>query len=1298
LVQVKVLGQFSISVGANTVGPWPRPTAKRLCELVLLSPGRTVRRDVACEVLFPELGRNGARALSKALSMARAALSRLGERGASLLQADLVNIWASPDVTVSVDAERQEAALKAALDIGPGQLRDDSLVKSLSEVGALLADEPYADWALRAREQLEALRQDARLALARDRCRGFGRADQVSALQAWETCFAEDPTCEEAATALVLAYSRQGRRSMAAAAYEGCRQALEELGLRPSSTLGQAGTAALHPHDRTARAEAPTAPVIGDRGEERRLVTVLFVELLAGAGRGPELDPETTREVVGGALAKIVGEVEDLGGKVTSISSTGVLAVFGAPDAHEDDPERALRAAFRVLNGMGTLTGEVALRAGVETGPAVTGPIGGVSVGHYGAVGEVVSTAGALQLASRAGSVLVGPVTRNAAEGLFEWGPTADVAVSGGTRWLRASYLGRPKARAAGQPAKRGLVRPVPIVGRGRELALLRESLRHATGGTGCIVVMTGEPGLGKTRLVAECRRLFMGWVGAASGRLPLWLEGRAASYASAQPYGLYHQVLSHWVGTGPEETDDLAWPALERAVRATFAGKADDQLLALLAHVMGLRPRGTGPAAARLGPEALQQASFAALRGLISRLLVHGPTVLILEDLHWADPTSLRLTEELFSLSKQGPLLLVLTRRPEPGTGASALEGSLSTDLGLTVRRIELSPLAERAEEELARALVGDKATDEVIETIRRGADGNPLFLEERLSSLLETRVVHKGDDGHWRLDRGGRDELPSAIERMVRSRVDRLGPRAHDAIVAASVLGVEFNLEALGSVADIGDELLAAVSELCSVGLLVQLDTPGRPTYRFRHSLIQECTYKGIVKAQRQRLHARAASGLEGAAVGPPADTAAVLGRHFALAGVAKKAALYLELAGDNAVYAFANEEAVSSYGYALKQLTVEGGQQMERAAGVWFKLGQLFLRLRRYEEGRHALQTAGRHFPPSAAVRAADAYRLLSWIEVADRRRAAASEALGTADGLLEGACEKETDEWARTWVDVQLMRGFNYFYNDPELLGSVIARARPLVEARAGPKQRADFYTQVGYQRAAAQRFVVDDDVMGFFLDAWRVVEEAGLEDDIETNFVRAGVGYFRLIQGDVVTGQEILEAVVALARRAGDRSMELTCLPCLAWARLRQHDVVGARELARQSASPDIALPFPFPEMARAVLSWVAWKEDRYSEVEELAGEVLETTHGGEPPFPFAWICLWPLIAVRLAEGRTSEAITAARELLQPPQMRLPAELEESLAAALAAWEADKHALAGERLRKSVVLAERLSFA
>ena len=246
-----------------------------------------------------------------------------------------------------------------------------------------------------------------------------------------------------------------------------------------------------------------------------------------------------------------------------------------------------------------------------------------------------------------------------------------------------------------------------------------------------------------------------------------------------------------------------------------------------------------------------------------------------------------------------------------------------------------------------------------------------------------------------------------------------------------------------------------------------------------------------------------------------------AAVLGRHFALAGAPKGRPITLSSLGTT-------PRLRSQTTRPSLPTVTPWSSSLSRAANRWkerprvrFKLGQLFLRLRRYDEGRHALQAAGRHFPPSAAVRAADAYRLLSWIEVADRHRAAASEALDIADGLLEGWHEKESDEWARTWVDVQLMRGFTYFYDDPELLGSVIARARPLVETRAGPKQKADFYTQVGYQRAAAKRFMVDEEVIGFFLEAWRVVVEAGLEGDIETNFVRAGVGYFRLIQGDVL---------------------------------------------------------------------------------------------------------------------------------------------------------------------------------
>ena len=529
---------------------------------------------------------------------------------------------------------------------------------------------------------------------------------------------------------------------------------------------------------------APLAWLPAD-GEERRLVSVVFAELSSPAGdTGHRLGPEELRELVGGALAHVVAQVEALGGTVTSVSGAGLVALFGAPTSHEDDPERALRAAFRAVSGAGASGEGLSVRAAVETGPAVVGLIGGGASAHYGAVGEVVGVAAALQSVARRASVLVGPATRAATEGLFEWGPTEEVAISPGAKPLRASYLERPKARPAGQAGRRRLAGSAPLVGRATELGVLRDAVRQATVGQGGVVVVAGEPGLGKTRLVSECRKLFIAWVGAASGRLPLWLEGRAASYTSSRPYGLYQQLLSAWVGVAPEEGEVVARPALERAMRAVFGGKVDDERAGLLSQVMGSGPGKARPAFPPLSPEQLQRATFAALVALISRLLVHGPTVLVLEDLHWADPTSLRLTEELSSLTKACPLLLVLTRRPEPDPGVSALEAALGADRDLTVRQLELAPLSPAAELDLARGLLGEGTPEEVADTVSEGAEGNPLFLEERLSSLLETHALVRVEDGSWRLDRRVPGELPEALERLVRSRVDRLSarlPRSH-------------------------------------------------------------------------------------------------------------------------------------------------------------------------------------------------------------------------------------------------------------------------------------------------------------------------------------------------------------------------------------------------------------------------------------------------------------------------------------------------------------------------------------
>src|SRR6266702_3098082 len=288
-VQVRLLGPFSVVAGGRAAGPWPRPSARRLCQLVLVSPGRRVSRDLACDELFPDLDpRAAARSVSKALSMARAALAGLAEPGApaaSLLEADLTHIWASP--AVEVDAAQHEQALRAALALGPGHERDDLLVAALADDGELLADEPYADWALRPRERLEALRQEARLALARDRAKGAGDSRAEAVLAAWAACAEHDPASEEATAALVRGYLAEGHRELAVRAYERCRAALGDLGLGLSPWLEEVYA--------TAAFEAGPPRTQAPAREELRTVTVLAAEV---AVEGPA-DPEERRDVTG---------------------------------------------------------------------------------------------------------------------------------------------------------------------------------------------------------------------------------------------------------------------------------------------------------------------------------------------------------------------------------------------------------------------------------------------------------------------------------------------------------------------------------------------------------------------------------------------------------------------------------------------------------------------------------------------------------------------------------------------------------------------------------------------------------------------------------------------------------------------------------------------------------------------------------------------------------------------------------------------------------------------------------------
>ena len=1020
---------------------------------------------------------------------------------------------------------------------------------------------------------------------------------------------------------------------------------------------------------------------------------MLFAELLEPASETEAVEPEDQRERVGGALTEIVGEVESFGGTVSAVSGTGVVALFGAPESHEDDPERALRAAIGAVASIHKRADGLSLRVGVESGPAFVGSIGGGSSHHYAALGDVVRIAGALQSQAGTASVLVGPATYRATEGIFDWGAAQEVAVYPGANPILANYVQRQKTRRQSEAGRRRLASAAPLVGREAELSAVREALNDATRGSGRVLAVIGEPGLGKTRLVQECRKLFTSWVGGVPGRLPLWLEARAASYGSTQPYGLYQQLLAAWLGIVPEDSERGSRAALERALRATYAGQLDADQTRLLSHVLGIGARSTAALISRLGPEKFQQACFSAVRELLGRIMGHGPTVVVLEDLHWADPTSLRLTETISSLTNEGPLLILVTRRPEPDRGTSTFEKALLSG-GEGRLRLELSPLAEGSERELARALLGGGASEEIVSAISEGVDGNPLFMEERVTSLLETKALRRRDEGGWRLDLGAPGQVPEVLDRLVRSRVDRLDPAPREAVIAASVLGPEFSLRDLAPVTDLNGGLLPAVLELCSANLLLEQRQLSEPTYRFRHSLIQDAIYKGLLKQQRRHLHARAASGLE-AASPVPEEIAGLLGRHYAMAGEVDRAVHYLELAGDAAAATYANDEAIASYRLALELFSEEPGLATE-AVSLWLKLGTLFWRLGDYSEGRAALGEAAARSPAGAPLLEARCYRWLGQLEIEDCRDEDAFAALDKAEEVLQACSEKNSDDWVENWLDLQLSRSnLHYWRNETELQGQVLERARPVVEARAGPWKKADFAVHVAGNRWRARRFAVDDKTIEDVTAARQVVADAGLKIE---EFHWHTLGSLLLLYGDLAKARTELEGALDAARQAGDKSLELANLVFLAWAHLRQHDVAGTEKIVQAGSELVRSRTFPSAGMVKALQSWVEWKLGRAAQAERAAIEALDQWRPNMVRYPFCAICLWPLIAVRLAEGRHAAAVEAASELLRPPQMRFPGELEADVALAISAWDNGDAPAAVQALKRALNLAQELRFA
>jgi len=693
---------------------------------------------------------------------------------------------------------------------------------------------------------------------------------------------------------------------------------------------------------------------VGAASESRRVVTILFADVTGSTSLGEQMDPEALRDVMGRFFASMREVIERHGGTVEKFIGDAVMAVFGAPVVHEDDALRAVRAATEMRVALDALNQRLRadrgvaleIRTGLNTGPVVTGaPRAGGSF----VVGDAVNVAARLQSAAAPGEILIGSSTYELVRDAVQATAVGPLVLKGKAEAVPAHRIDSVRAGAEGRRHRLD----APMIGRERELLALEQAFERAVGDRTCqLFTILGAAGVGKSRLVAE-------FLGRIRDRATV-LRGRCLSYGDGITYWPIAEILRGAAGVEEGATAANARGAIE----ALVGDGADSPAVRRgLVQVAGLSDEGASR-------EDLAWAVRRALEGLSDER----PLVVLIDDIHWAEPTLLDLIESIVDLSRDSPMLVICPARPEflvdrPAWGGGKMNATATL----------LEPLTTDGALGLIDALV-DGADLPV--TVRRrivdAAEGNPLYVEEFLSMLVDAGDLAPGVDG-WRIVRAVEDvSLPPSIQALIAARLDRLAPGELDAAKRASVVGRVFDQASVvalspdGRRSDIPDDLLGLVRRE-----LIRPDRSrivGGESYRFRHLLVRDVAYEALPKADRAELHGRFAEWLENASGDRLPEVEEIVGYHLEQAFryreqlgpvddaarlVARRAAERLVGAGRRAA---TRGDVTAAVGLERRGLALLPDADPWRVAALP-RLGQLLASNGRAEEARATLDEAER-----------------------------------------------------------------------------------------------------------------------------------------------------------------------------------------------------------------------------------------------------------------------------------------------------------------------------------------------
>ena len=740
---------------------------------------------------------------------------------------------------------------------------------------------------------------------------------------------------------------------------------------------------------------------------ERRVVTILFCDVKGSTAAAESMDPEDWAEVMNGAFEHLIAPIYRLEGTLARLMGDAILAFFGAPIAHEDDPERAVLAGLQIVNGIAPYRDRVHgqwgldfnVRVGINTGLVVVGEVGSDLRLEYTAMGDAVNLAARMEQTATPGTVQVAEETYQRATPLFEWESLGPVSIKGKADPVAAYRVLARRERPRRLRGIEGL--HSPLVGRLTEMSVLHESLESLGRGHGGIVALIGEAGLGKSRMIDE---LHSSWESGTPGGY--WGESRGISYETTRPYAQFQQQLLQLCGV--VQPDDLG--EVRRKLAPVVAEFPQDEQaragLALQAVLGAEDPLDGGT----LEGEALRRELYRTCAAVWRRQAARQPTVLVFDDLHWSDPASTELLIDLFRLTDTGPILFLCAFRPDRQAPAWQVKQAGETDYPHRYREVVLQPLTSGGSRELVDHLLSVSDLPLKLHSlIEQKAEGNPFFVEEVIRTLIDRGAVLRDANGtRWK---PGTDideiAIPDNLQGLLVARIDRLADETRRTLQLASVVGRTFYYRVLQAISEAADELDDHLSDLQRSELIREAARDPELEYAFRHALTQEAAYSSILRKERRLYHLRVGDALERLFPDRQSDMAPLLAHHFVEADD-QRALKYSVLAADQAFRMYAIESAIQHYRRALELELRSPTEDRQLLRRLYTQLGRSYELIDRFDaalELYQQMRATGKErsdgeMELGSLMESAKIFSTPNQLFNADRGRAASDEAVRLA----------------------------------------------------------------------------------------------------------------------------------------------------------------------------------------------------------------------------------------------------------------------------------------------------------